>query len=225
LKKGLKIPDHLYGNPLRQDADFDVNEYFKVLTHLSLQPGYTLDYLYFSDGLGGKPLVYARKSAEMPFKSYDAYLKSVGESRSSEASYTPLKNDTDYLKKIQIDGSEEGYYQYIILALLGDQFYLGWHGNYNDTRVLCDSGDIKLINNDLGGFNIKLPQDVADLSKTIDYKPRVLSGTQTVAVRLVTFSKWGGFIENVYVIDRQKPYKSISIKHIDLIKYNCGIAF
>ena len=226
LRKNLKIPQHLLSTvPTRQDADFDPNQYFTILTHISMLPTYTLDFLYSSNGLGGHPQIYARNAAAAQFKTFEEYQQAVTAQRSAENAYTPINHDSDYLTRIQVDGSPQGYYQYVMMALLAGQFYLDWHANYNDTRILCGTGDLKLIDDDLGFFKVKLPQNVADASQTIDYTAGVLIGDDTVSLRVITFTKWGGFTENIFVVDKHSPYKVISARHIELIKYQVGIAF
>jgi hypothetical protein len=101
-------------------------------------PNYQLDYIYFSDELGGKPVVYASKPGATPFQSSEEFLKFYGEELSGERSYGIVQHAYDYLDKIRIDQSPESYFQFITLALSGDQFYLFWHGLYNDTKILCD---------------------------------------------------------------------------------------
>ena len=225
IRKDLKIPDHFIRSPLRQDSDFDVNQYFSVLTHLSMAPGYTLDYFIDSNGLGGRPAIYARKSTDAPFKNDADYSKSIDAQKASLGAYTPLNHDSDYLAQVHIDGSHEGYFQYAAMALLAGQFYLEWHANYNDTRIICDTSDLKLIDNELGFLNMKLPRNVAEASKKLDYTPGVSIDDQSVTVRFITFSKWGGFTENIFVLDKQSPFKAHDIRHIELVKYQVGIAF
>ncbi len=150
LKKYLGLPDHFNsGEPFRKAGDFDPNRYFAILKHLKIESGYTLDYVYYLDELGGKPLVYARKVGDPPFQSYDEFLESIGQERSGERSYINLPNAFDYLQKIQVDGTEASYFQFDILAELGDQFYLSWHALYNDFIILCDAGDLKPVEREL----------------------------------------------------------------------------
>ena len=53
------IPQALLDTGIKQGDEFNVNEYFKVLPHLSMQDGYLLDYVYQVDGLGAYPILYA----------------------------------------------------------------------------------------------------------------------------------------------------------------------
>lgn len=72
LPKG-GIPEHFkQESPLRALGDFDANEFFDVLKHIQMMPGYTLDYVYnFTKGFGGYPCLYARALDEKPFSSFE----------------------------------------------------------------------------------------------------------------------------------------------------------
>ncbi len=226
LKKDLGLPEHLMSeNPVRQDTDFDPNQYFQVLTHLQMKPGYRLDFVYFNDWMGGMPLVYARETDSAPFQSYADYLRSFGEEPSDETSFKKLGHNSDYLGQVQADQTPESYFEFVSLAFLGDQFYLWWHSNYNDEKIMCDSSDVQYIEADLQGFQLKLPREVRNGIKKIDFTPTVKVDQTEVTVRFVTFTKWGGFYENIYVLDKDDPAKVHSQKAKPLIEYNCGIAF
>ena len=77
--------------PAKADGDFDVNSFLSVLDHLSLEEGYALDFVYFSDDLGGKPLVYARESDQPPFAAYTEFIDSKGGASFWERSYDTLE--------------------------------------------------------------------------------------------------------------------------------------
>lgn len=226
LKKDLGLPDHFTEeNPFRLDSEFNPNSYFNVLTHLKLTSGYKLDYIYFNDELGGLPLVYAKKSGNSAFKSYAELLNSFGEEFEGERSYGQLRHKYDYLEQIQIDKTPESYFEFVTLAFLGDQFYLWWHGLYNDSIILCDPSDMQYVDAEMKGFDIEFPQNVTDRIEEIDFSPVVIVGDSDVTVRFVTFTKWGGFFENVYVMDKENPMQLLDVKFNPLIEYDCGISF
>ncbi len=226
LKKDLGLPDHFTAeNPFRLDSEFNSNSYFNVLTHLKLASGYKLDYIYFNDELGGLPLVYARESSSAPFQSYDELLKSFGEEFEGERSYGQLRHKYDYLEKVLIDKTPESYFEFVTLAFLGDQFYLWWHGLYNDSIILCDPSDMQYVDAEMNGFDIEFPQDIKDRIDEIDFSPVAVVGESDITVRFVTFTKWGGFFENVYVMDKEDPMQLLDVKFNPLIEYDCGINF
>src|SRR5215207_5299590 len=51
------IPPSLLDTGRKQGDEFDVNQYFDILTHVSMREGYALDYVYQSDILGAFPLL------------------------------------------------------------------------------------------------------------------------------------------------------------------------
>jgi hypothetical protein len=226
LKKDLGIPEHLNsGEPFRQPTDFDLQQYLKVLNHLKIDSGYKLDYVYLADDLGGKPLLYVRKSNSKPFQSYEEFLGSYGEEMTDERSYGQLSHAYDYLQNIHTDGSPESFLQFVILALLGDQFYLFWHGLYNDTVVLYDIEDLRYVEDSLLGFDLTFPEEIIEKIKEINFTSVIMVGDETVTVRFVTFTKWGGFFEVVFVIDKENPEQLLDVQWNPLIKYDCGINF
>jgi hypothetical protein len=226
LTQGLKLPEHFTAkNDMRQPGDFDVNDYFKVFTHLKMAPGYALDYVYFGNGMGGSPILYARDINKPPFENYEAFLKSYGDAPSDQRSDNTLNHAEDYIKKIQPDGSPDSYFQFLALIRLGGQFYLSWHANYDDLKILCDASDLKTITQDLEEFQIPLPPEILGQAAKIDFQPVALVIGDTITLRYVAFTKWGGFYEVIYVLDKQSPTKPITVKGNLLIEYNCGIAF
>ena len=226
MKKDLGLPDHFtQENPFRLDSEFNPNSYFNVLTHLQITSGYKLDYIYFNDELGGLPLVYAKRSSNAPFQSYAELLNSLGEEFEGERSYGQLRHKYDYLEQIQIDKTPESYFEFITLAFLGDQFYLWWHGLYNDSIILCDPSDMQYVDAEMKSFEIEFPQNVRDRIEEIDFSPVVIVGDSDVTVRFVAFTKWGGFFENVYVMDKENPMQILDVKFNPLIEYDCGINF
>ena len=47
-------PDHLKEKDAKKKAgDFNVESYFTVMKHMSMEPGYRLDYVYHYDWMGG----------------------------------------------------------------------------------------------------------------------------------------------------------------------------
>ena len=233
LKKELEFPEHfLEENPIKQPSDFDPNQYFRVLRHLSMEAGYKLDYLYFGDELGGLPLVYARTSGSAPFQSYEEFLGSYGEEMSGERSYGWLNHSYDYLESVRIDQSPESYFEFVTLALLGDQFYLFWHGMYNDIRILCETGDIEGVVADVNellsvplGEPFEFSREVQDKIDMIDFTPVVLVEEDTISLRFVTFTKWGGFVEYVYVMDKDDPVQLLDVQFNSLVEWDCGVNF
>lgn len=78
-----------------KEAKLDVNRYFDVLEHLSMESGYTLDYVQFLDSWGAKPFIYARQSKHPSYESYSDYTESVNNVGNEEYSWQELANTYD----------------------------------------------------------------------------------------------------------------------------------
>ena len=181
--------------------------------------------MYLSDELGGRPLVYARKATDDPFKSYQEFLDFYGE-EALQRSYEQLGHRYDFINKIQVDGSPESYFDLSVLALQADQFYLWWHGLYNDLQILCDSSDVRFIEEDLSSmFDLELPQEIKDRLNEVDFSPSIQVQDRAITLRFVTFSKWSGLYEYVYVIDRKDPDRLLHTEFNPIIEYGCGVSF
>jgi hypothetical protein len=223
------IPAHFrngQGDIVRDQSDYDVNACFAVLTHLSVEPGYVVDYLYEMEGIGGSPFVYARPADRAPYASVDEYAALTpdeGRSATGERDYS-----REYLNHVEIDDTREGYFEFVALSLLGDQFYLYWHAGYNDTTVICDETKLERVMSAAGaefGGN-GLPADVQSQARRIDLAPTVVfPDGSTAVVRLVTFTMWGGFIERKYTISRQFPHAILDEASTTLVEYDCGVMF
>lgn len=55
--------------------------------------------------------------------------------------------------------------------------------------------------------------------------PAVTLTNGTATVRFISFTKWGGFFENVYVMDAHDPVQLLDVQFNPLIEYDCGINF
>lgn len=227
LHQGIPASSYYLDDDIQSAAaSFDVNRYFSVLDHVSLETGYYLDHLYFIDDIGAKPMLYAEKRGSGPFLRYEEYVEYLGEELQWERSYQTLYYAYDYLGHIEIDeSSEAGYFQFILLALLGDQFHLFWHGLYHDAIIICDETDLDRISADILDFDIELDPDLIADAQTLDLTPTVGITEDTVEIRFIQFSKWGGFSESIYILERNAPYRLIDVIWNTLIEYNCGVTF
>jgi hypothetical protein len=219
-------PDHFEnGETARQDGDFDVNSYFGVLTHLSVEPGWVLDYVYDYNGMGGRPVIYARLDEEPPFASYEEYEAAIATAAPGTGAGS---SGPDYLAHVQADDTPESYFEWAVLRIMGSQFYLIWHANYNDTTVVCDNETLEeVFSATEASFGIgKLPSTVRRQAAKIDLSPTVhLPADGTATVRLVTFSKWGGLKEIHFTVGREFPHSTVDWAVETLVEYDCGVMF
>ena len=215
---GLELPDHLMKVDARKaEGDFDVNLYFTVLDRLSMEPGYILDYVYYYDEWGGEPDLYARRDDQRSYKNYGEFSDAGnGVNRSEREDY--------YLSHIVADGSPESFFQFALLLIQGEQFYLFWHALYNDARIVCDLEDARAILEDLDYEQSAIGEVLAEFGE-IDLAPIVSMNEDRVQVDVVIFTEWGGFIRESVTMKREFPHEILDEEAEVLVPYNCGIIF
>lgn len=208
-----KVPQNLAETGIKQGGEFDANDYFKVLTHISMQDGYSLDYVYQLDGLGAYPILYARPNNQPPYTS----MKDVPEN-------TELGNFRD---RLVIEDVEQGYFEYIMMDMMANQFYLSWHANYNDAEIVCnqEAADAIVEGLNAGDFGYKMDaKQKAQVRAMTNIEPAVTLTQDSAIVEVVIFTKWGGFFRQTYTISRSFPH-TIEMEEENLVEYDCGIMF
>jgi hypothetical protein len=194
----------------RQDGWFDANKYFLVLDHLAMQQGYVIDYVYHSNGSLGRPYLYARPSDETPA----ANLSEMSEKYSGDSD--------GYLSHVAADDTEESYFQYTVLRILGGQFALFWHAAYNDWKIVCDHETLEdVLKSD---SYVAIPNDIKAKARALDLNPTVKMNQDSAMVSVVVFTKWGGFIQKTYTISRSFPH-TVQVDETPLVEWQCGITF
>ena len=214
------------GKPARQPGDFDMMETFRALRHLRVKPGETLDYVYNYDGMGGRPMVYARQAGAAPFETLEDYWKSMPTPGPRQPNSGVMPED-EYLQHVVTDDTDAGYFEYAALSLMGDQFYLWWHALYNDITILCSPEDIDQVAVEIKEFinQTELSVDVIEAARQLNLVPTVSLDQDTAVVRFVTFTKWGGFYEYYATYSRTNPPVLLNSGRNLLIEWNCGIMF
>ena len=208
------IPEYLWTTGKKRGDEFDVNQYFNALTHISMREGYVLDYVYQIDSLGGYPLLYARPVDQIPFDS----TVDIPEE-------TEWTNIEAYL---ELEDTEQGYFEYVVLDIMADQFYLYWHANYNDTEIICNRQQIYDVVAQVSSGDFGNPMEPDQQAKARTLKniiPAVRLAGDTAVVEIVTFTKWGGFFRMTYTISREVPHKILNINQENILPYDCGILF
>jgi hypothetical protein len=213
--------------------------YFLVLNHLSIKPGYTLDLVFYefpfpNDGLARPthPVIYARPVNQKSYVSYAELLNLVG-----QPSYIPhnyfYQTFLDlqdafyyYLDSVRTDNTGDGFLQFVILGILAGQFNGSLRDSYNDTIVICDKSDIDLVEIEAKKFDkewglAKMPDQAVQDAHKLPVEPIVELGKDTATVRIVTFTKWGGFIETKYELTRAFPHQLVGLWHQILVPYEC----
>ena len=208
------VPKGLYESGIKQGDEFDVNDYFVATPNLSMQEGYTLDYVFHIDGLGSYPIIAARPVDQPPY---------------TEEKDVPEGSEfASYWNYIEIQDTEQGYFEYMALLIMANQFYLVWHANYNDTDVICNREGVDAIIADIndGDFGIEFDsKQMKQIRSMNNIEPLAKLVDTTAIVEIITFSKWGGFYRMTYTIDRAFPHTIIDVQEENIVPYDCGIMF
>ena len=210
------LPKHLQQEKAtRTDNDFDAHQFFTVLDHLAVEDGYFLDYVYMYDFMGGRPFLYTLPEDQEPFATFADY---------AEANDNKQPN---YLDHIAPEDSPAGYMQLAVLDVVGEQFYLHWHSNYNDYRIICDAEMLDALIMEHAGetFGIALEKSEQNAARAIDLTPTVTLYDDVAEIRAILFTRWGGFYEWTVTVDRELPREVHEYESESLVEYDCGIMF
>lgn len=219
LQAQWKIPDYfMTADACKTGGEFDVNWYFSIFNRLAMEPGYTLDYVYRYTGMGGHPVLYARLTNQPPYQTFTAYTNIAG-------AITNLNMRDRYLDHVRTDGSAEGFFQLVVLRSMGDQFYLFWHALYNDEQILCTRDALEALLKQSDGFGRNLPENVQQAARKLDPGPVVDCKGPSATVRILIFTRWGGFIRKTFAINRTFPHRILKEETEELARYNCGVCF
>lgn len=214
LHASQKIPDHfMQPGAVRTGEEFDPNRYFDVLTHISMEKGYTLDYVYRIDDFGGLPILYARSASRERYPTIDSLYQDL-----------PGVKIDDYLEKVQTDGSEAGFFELAVLRRMGGEFYLWWHAAYSDAVILCTTSGLEQIFSSQGQPS-PIPADIQARARKLSIAPRIVIKSTSVDVELVYFSKSKGFIGLHTTFSRSFPHKVLEENSEVLIKYDSGVVY
>jgi hypothetical protein len=214
----------------KNGSEFDVNKIFSVLTHLSMQEGYVLDYVFLSDGAQGGPILYVRPVGTTPFKTYDEYKQATHEFPRPDYNLTLVwlvkgAATTTFGNKITTDGTKEGYYEYALLQTLANQFYLLGNARVNDKMVVADSSELEAILTKIENSKnwAKIDGTFKKSARALKLQPVVEVADAGISIQLVMFSKWGGFSTLSMVINREYPYMVTNNALETVLNYNCGL--
>lgn len=215
----------------RGEGSFDINEYFTVLTNIEMEDVWVLDYVFYDYYTGSNPIIYVREENHEPFKNYEEYIiaKEADTVARNQYDLVTLIKDIGngiYENKIRINGTKEGFFEYVVLQKLGGQFYLSWHSLYNDTKIICDPVRIDDVVRDIENENLReIPADILEKARSLNYEPVISFQDDLVKVSIMIFTKWGGFERLTYTIEREYPHNIIDVQKEVILGYNCGLTY
>lgn len=224
LLASVELPRFLPSDPdeeiVKDEYWFDVSECLDILTGISTQPGYVLDYVYWINGLGGGPILYCREEQTPALKTFSDLQEEVGDS-------SIIYMRRMHLDQLVTDGTEEGYFDLAVQRLIGTQFYLYWHGGYDDTKIICTRVALERVLVDIHTTPPTIPD--ADIIKRaargLHLEPMVKIEGEQILVSMVTFTKWGGFYRRTFTIKPDFPHHMLQDENTLLVEYDCGYVY
>jgi hypothetical protein len=214
----------------RSETDFNVNEYFKIFTHVSISGGYLLDYLYYITDNGGTPILYTRHEDLSRYETFWEYSAAGTplEKPQNDVSVIWLTKESSgevkYGSQVHIDQTSEGYYEYAVLQLLGGQFYLYHKARLYDIRIVCTTAEVESVLTQIAGSGLAQADETFKTSAMgLDLQPVVEIGEKTATVSLVVFTMWGGFSRVTFTMNRDYPHSVTGYQNENILKYDCGL--
>mgnify|MGYP001818240246 CR=1 FL=1 len=138
------------------------------------------------------PHIYARKWGEPRCLDLSQTRDRKGERSLTEHLLAGAHGAFDYHYHIQVDDTEDGFFQLVLLVVMGGQFYLFWHALYNDTTIVCTQAALEALFAEWNDRLFSIPSRVLEQARGFDLAPAVEMGADRVLVRVVQFTKWGG---------------------------------
>lgn len=194
LYEDLELPDNLAQEnppPVKTGEEFDPNIFFTVLDRLHMEEGWSLDFTYFYNELGGEPTLVAR-AAGSPLCQSDPEQPCVSEG---------------FLLHVLVDGTREGWFQLMVLKLMGDQFYREWHGFEGKVILPSQAGLNAWLEEQKKRWSIQDGEDFDEAAMAaLQVDPMVDVGEESVHVSIVYFSRGSGVVRWITDISLAPPY-------------------
>lgn len=219
LQEGLETPDHLILTQALDGTEFDPQAYFTVLDGLEVEPGWVLDFVYCGSLYGGSPTLYPRPADRARYTTCDEYRNAVGPG--SIDSGDP--GNIDHIRVV--DGSFEGFFQLVVLHIMGEQFYLHWHARADDALVVATPEAVAAR---VAGVAGQMDEGEAARARAADPAPRISFGTPAadeVVIEVMVFTGWGGLLRHTYTIQREYPHPFLDVQVQTVAECDCGITF
>ena len=205
-------------------SEFPATEILAALPRLHMKRGTTIDYIYHMANAGGSPVLYSRPVKAEPYKSFEELSQAKPHAQAKgRLKDTWSQGFGFYLDDIRTDDTAEGYFQLVVLYLMGDQFFHMWHDGYHDERIVCSSSGLEDAFKSTGSDpSHRITEDKRQAISAMSIVPRVNIQSDVVSVSIVVFSKFFGFQRRSYTILRRPPHAVVNEQRKLLVNYQCG---
>ena len=173
----------------------------------------------------GRPLLYARRLLDSSFTPTGWDWFDTTSDGDRELVFA-LRDDV--FNHVMADDTPRGFFELAVLHSMGGQFYLVWHCNYNDNRVICDETGLRDLFRELNQSDMwaQPSASLEAIAYQLDLLPRVNMADSLCTVSLLTFSKWGRFFaDGVCPFGVVSPHVVDTVTVTSELRYDCGISF
>jgi hypothetical protein len=219
----IKLSDETY---ILDSETFDIHIYLSLYDKIDFKKDFKVGVYYFDNSIGGNPYLYALKENK------------VLRFRDKNILYKTLNNDKYRAKNYIIpENSEEGFLQYLFFYIMGEQFALRWHSNYDYKYVVCSR---QKLNSLIDSFRSCIIDDSSDEEIEFDFSVdanelKVLEQTDPeITINSNKDHYIISWIENrthrgvyrcTYKIQKQYPYKIEMIREKLLMSIEIGFLY
>jgi len=211
------LPDEVSGDTLRKHEDSNFQNLFLIpgisaladyicnYDFFRIDDGFVLDYVYAFDGLGGEPLLYARKKDEKPISDASEYYKKFNFSVPKTLRGEDYSHETTRIFLIHINNTkphwgnrnEEFYFRFAAQLSTIHQFYLyGDSITYNRWLIIDESDKQFFLEEGIGIQN----ERQADYLRSINIKPTVRMTNTYADITIFTYKYGLGYSFATYRI-------------------------
>ena len=220
-------------NPHTIDKAFDLNSFMNIFSHIHMDEGFILDYVYYTDGeTTGFPLPYIHHEEDDPITT----LADFHSKHSSYGQYGPPEGVNlfqhavhPYTWALLIDGSAESYIEMFIYMMKVSRFYLFWHANsknrcflntLDNFQEIADDYRLKSVNEE-NRYNILMPTTdpvvyfekktvtVQVLSADITFKNFHPDKKEEISILTLVFDRRGKLLDKYDIVLQQPEYRII----------------
>ncbi len=214
---------------------FNLKTYLNYFDKLILPVDLKIGIYYFDNFLDGKPYLYAMKKSQ----SFERVIDSLTSQKVViDNRRVKLKKDNAILwfinsekaKNVVIpEDSDLGFLQYLFFNVMGEQFALKWHSNYDEKYIICNHDQLINLSYKFGIQKSYSEMKRSDQETEIELEPFTIDKTDLESLIehpsqiKITYNPdfyyitWlenrthSGIFECTYKIERHIPYKIESI--------------
>jgi len=208
---------------------FNLEIYLRFFNNLSFPKGMACGYAYLDNFLDGNPYLYVLEDSinldgyidkHIPQKNYH------NNKRKEQARLTALYkflNDSTRRAKFNItpEDSQDGYLQYLFFYIMGEQFALKWHSNYDEKFIICSNeGIYKVIRDYQKSKSFDTNIDELKNLNLINPEPIIILKTDYCLITWIEINTHFGIHRRTYRISRLTPYKIDLLEDMKLVTIN-----